>query len=363
MKNLQLSLSAKPHHYQIQIGEGTLSSPSNFKDLPFAHKVVIITNKSLAPLYLDSLKHSLQTANPQLTIIDFVLEDGESYKSFDSFQKIQSFLLQEQLKRNDGLIALGGGVIGDITGFCAATYQRGIAFVQIPTSLLAMVDSSIGGKTAINHPLGKNMIGAFHQPHKVVIDIHCLRSLPRREFAAGMAEIVKAAIIDSTDFFNWLESNVEDIKSFNPDFLIKMIEQACVIKAKIVQQDETEQGVRALLNLGHSFGHAIEKTLGYGQMLHGEAVAIGMVLASRLSQKLNLLTAAQAERVSQLLAAFELPIRLPKDLDVNAMVAAMGLDKKNLSKNPRLILPKKIGQVMISEKTSYRELADFLSQQ
>ena len=260
-----------------------------------------------------------------------------------------SHLLKNGHGRDSTLIALGGGVVGDITGFAAACYQRGINFIQIPTTLLAQVDSSVGGKTAVNHPLGKNMIGAFYQPKAVLIDIDTLSTLPQREFNAGMAEVIKYGILGDADFFNWLESNITLIKSADSKVLAQMVELCCACKADIVAADEKEGGIRALLNLGHTFGHAIEADQGYGKWLHGEAVATGMVLAAKLAVAMNLLEVSDLRRIELLISAFDLPLNAPDNMKYDEFICHMRRDKKNLAGKLRFIVPTAIGQSEIRD--------------
>ena len=271
-----------------------------------------------------------------------------------------SHLLANTHGRDTTLIALGGGVIGDITGFAAACYQRGVDFIQIPTTLLSQVDSSVGGKTAVNHPLGKNMIGAFYQPKAVFIDIDSLQTLPEREFSAGMAEVIKYGILGDGEFFHWLEQNTQAIQAAESDVLITMIERCCQCKADIVSADETEAGVRALLNLGHTFGHAIEAEQGYGVWLHGEAVATGMVLAAKLAVAMNLLEASELRRIEQLLAAFNLPLQAPENMGFNEFIKHMRRDKKNIGGKLRLIIPTAIGQSEMRDDISEDMLQQIL---
>lgn len=303
-------------------------------------RVCIVSNDVVHPLYAQILKNKLS----DFQVDEVILPDGEAEKSLANFDKIMSHLLANGHGRDSTLIALGGGVIGDITGFAAACYQRGIDFIQVPTTLLSQVDSSVGGKTAVNHPLGKNMIGAFYQPKAVVIDIDTLKSLPKREFSAGMAEVIKYGILGNSEFFTWLELHSEQIKSGEHDTLIEMVESCCQCKADIVAADETEAGVRALLNLGHTFGHAIEAEQGYGKWLHGEAVATGMVLAARLAVAMNLLEVSELRRIEKLLIEFDLPLTAPENMGFNEFIKHMRRDKKNLAGILRLIIPTAIGQ-------------------
>ena len=280
-----------------------------------------------------------------LDCIPAVLElpDGEQYKSLATFNQIMDFLLEGNYARDVAIIALGGGVIGDLVGFAAACYQRGVEFVQIPTTLLAQVDSSVGGKTAVNHPLGKNMIGAFYQPQAVVIDIECLRTLPKREFAAGIAEIIKYGIIYDQAFFVWLEENLHKLYDLEEKALTYAIARCCEIKAEVVAKDEKESGIRALLNLGHTFGHAIEAELGYGNWLHGEAVASGTVMAAKTAEIQGLITEQQLERIITILKKEQLPVHTPDTMTFDDFIKHMMRDKKVLSGQLRLVLPTGIG--------------------
>ena len=325
--------------YPIYIDSGLVKNASLFSQHIKSKRVCIVSNDIVAPLYLDKVKAQLSAYQ----VDEVILADGEAEKSLANFDKIMSHLLTNFHGRDSTLIALGGGVIGDITGFAAACYQRGIDFIQVPTTLLSQVDSSVGGKTAVNHPLGKNMIGAFYQPQSVIIDIDSLSTLPVREFNAGMAEVIKYGILGDNKFFTWLENNIELIKAADHQTLIKMIETCCQCKADIVASDEKESGVRALLNLGHTFGHAIEAEQGYGQWLHGEAVATGMVLAAKLSVVMNLLEASDLRRIENLIKAFDLPLAAPENMDFDAFVRHMRRDKKNLAGKLRFIVPTAIG--------------------
>ncbi len=315
-------------------------------------KVCIVSNDVVAPLYIDKIKHSLAGFDVDVIII----KDGEAQKNLANFELIMSHLLANKHGRDTTLIALGGGVIGDITGFAAACYQRGVDFIQIPTTVLSQVDSSVGGKTAVNHPLGKNMIGAFYQPKAVIIDIDSLNTLPVREFNAGVSEVIKYGILGDIEFFDWLEQNKEAIKEQNPSILQQMIQRCCQAKADIVSEDERESGVRALLNLGHTFGHAIEAQMGYGVWLHGEAVATGMVQASRLAANLGYLTANDVDRIISLISYFDLPVEAPKEMTFEHFIEHMSRDKKNIDGNIRLIIPTAIGKTQIFDNISFEQL-------
>jgi 3-dehydroquinate synthase len=309
--------------------------------LKLSRHLVVITNDVVAPLYLEQVKNLFQ--NAKFSVDCVVLPDGEGHKSSTSLDAIYTHMLEHNCDRDTTIVALGGGVIGDMAGFAAATYMRGIPFIQIPTTLLAQVDSSVGGKTAINHPLGKNMIGAFYQPLKVVIDVSTLGSLDERHFRAGVAEVIKYGVIADADFFSWLEQNAERILEKDPQALEYAIKVCCRIKADIVAQDETEHSIRALLNFGHTFGHAIEQLSGYGHVLHGEAVAVGMAVATRISALRGLCSAADVARVDNVLLQCGLDIRVPCDFTPQEYVCAMMRDKKVSSGTLRMVLNHGVG--------------------
>ena len=336
----RLNVELADRSYPISIGSGLLAQRDLFTQAIRGRRVMIVTNETVAPLYLERLQQTLDGYQLDACI----LPDGEAYKTLDSFGRIMTALLEGGHGRDTTVIALGGGVIGDLAGFAAASYQRGVAFIQIPTTLLSQVDSSVGGKTGVNHPLGKNMIGAFYQPKAVIIDTDCLVTLPRRELSAGLAEVIKYGIIWDAEFFAWLENNISGLLALNTSLLIQAILRCCSIKADVVSQDETENGVRALLNLGHTFGHAIESEQGYGNWLHGEAVAAGTVLAAQTALQLGLLNQAQVARIGALLLAAELPLSAPADMDFPVFMRHMMRDKKVLAGKLRLILPTNIGQ-------------------
>lgn len=336
----RLNVELADRSYPISIGSGLLAQRDLFTQAIRGRRVMIVTNETVAPLYLERLQQTLDGYQLDACI----LPDGEVYKTLDSFGRIMTALLEGGHGRDTTVIALGGGVIGDLAGFAAASYQRGVAFIQIPTTLLSQVDSSVGGKTGVNHPLGKNMIGAFYQPKAVIIDTDCLVTLPRRELSAGLAEVIKYGIIWDAEFFAWLENNISGLLALNTSLLIQAILRCCSIKADVVSQDETENGVRALLNLGHTFGHAIESEQGYGNWLHGEAVAAGTVLAAQTALQLGLLNQAQVLRIGALLLAAELPLSAPADMDFPVFMRHMMRDKKVLAGKLRLILPTNIGQ-------------------
>ncbi|MDO4434661.1 MAG: 3-dehydroquinate synthase [Alysiella sp.] len=339
-----LTVAAASHAYPIYIGSRLLSQFECFK--PHLHqKAVIVSNQTVADIYAGSLKQLLDKNGIEYSCM--VLPDGEQHKNHESLNQIYTTLLQQRADRKTTLIALGGGVIGDMAGFAAATYQRGMPFIQIPTTLLAQVDSSVGGKTAINHPLGKNMIGAFYQPQAVIADIDVLHTLPERELSAGLAEVIKYALLGDVDFLLWLEHNMAKLMQRDADALTYAIRHCCRMKADIVARDETEQNVRALLNLGHTFGHAIETELGYGVWLHGEAVAAGMVLACHLSEQMGLIGRQDTERVQVLLRQAALP-DVPPKFAWEKWLANMSRDKKVQNGTLRFVTLKKLGQAQIS---------------
>ncbi len=295
--------------YPILVGQGLLSAPSTWGDLPKASAAMIVTNDVVGPLYAQQLAAAI--APHYKAVHTVVLPDGEAQKTWGSLNLIFDALLANGCDRKTVLFALGGGVVGDMTGFAAACYMRGVPFVQVPTTLLAQVDSSVGGKTAINHPLGKNMIGAFYQPARVVCDLDTLATLPPRELSAGLAEVIKYGPIYDLAFLDWIEAHLPDLVAAQPMALAHAVRRSCEIKAEVVGQDERESGLRAILNFGHTFGHAIEAGMGYGAWLHGEAVGCGMVMASDLSRRMGLLSASNAERLKCLVQAAGLPVRAP----------------------------------------------------
>ncbi|UXK08944.1 3-dehydroquinate synthase [Shewanella putrefaciens] len=339
MKQIQVDLGERS--YPIYIGQNLMNDSEALSRYLFKKRILIVTNETVAPLYLNQIQEVMVSFGEVESVI---LPDGEQFKDLTHLDAIFTALLQRNYGRDSVLVALGGGVIGDMTGFAAACYQRGIDFIQIPTTLLSQVDSSVGGKTAVNHPLGKNMIGAFYQPQLVLIDTQCLHTLPAREFAAGMAEVIKYGIMWDGEFFQWLENNVQALKRLETEALVYAISCCCEIKADVVSQDETEQGVRALLNLGHTFGHAIEAEMGYGNWLHGEAVAAGTVLAAQTARSLGLIDESIVCRIVQLLQAFDLPVSAPESMDFDSFIQHMRRDKKVLGGQIRLVLPTGIGQ-------------------
>jgi len=357
MPSIQVELGERSYPIAIEAG--------SFKDAGFllsaikGSQVVIVTNDVVAPLYLEQLKSLLAHSNKAIHTV--ILPDGEAHKTLASYEIVLSELLAKRISRDACLIALGGGVIGDLTGFVAASYQRGVDFIQIPTTLLSQVDSSVGGKTAVNHPLGKNMIGAFYQPKAVLIDPISLTTLPENEFAAGMAEVIKYGIIYDAEFFEWLSANKAEIAAKDLGVLSYMIANCCQVKADIVNQDEKEHGIRALLNLGHTFGHAIEAEMGYGTWLHGEAVAAGTVLACRLSVMREQMQVSELRRVEALLAYFGLPVQGPNNMNADSYITHMQRDKKVLSGTMRFILPIGIGKAQVVSDVTQQELSELLN--
>ena len=324
-----LTIALGERSYPIQIGCGLLADAASFVDLPSASAALIVSNSTVAPLYAQALRVALQQHYAQVHSV--VLPDGEAYKDWQTLNLIFDALLQNSCDRKTVLFALGGGVVGDMTGFAAASYMRGVPFVQIPTTLLAQVDSSVGGKTGINHPLGKNMVGAFYQPQRVLCDLDTLQTLPAREVSAGLAEVIKYGPIADMAFLDWIETHIDALVARDVHALAHAVRRSCEIKAQVVSQDEREGGLRAILNFGHTFGHAIEAGLGYGDWLHGEAVGCGMVMAAHLSQALGLVDEAFVLRLTRLIAAAGLPVRGPVlDATDNAgrYLALMRVDKK-----------------------------------
>jgi 3-dehydroquinate synthase len=333
--------------YPIAIGAGLLDDGARLARALAGRHVLVVSNDVVAPIYLDRVRAALASAGGDLRVASVSLADGEAHKTLESAARIFAALAELKANRDATIVALGGGVIGDLAGFAAACWMRGIAFVQLPTTLLAMVDSSVGGKTAVDLPQGKNLVGAFHQPRAVIADTDVLSTLPTRELRAGFAEVIKYGALGDAAFFSWLEENAHALVAKDAAALSHAILRCCAQKAGIVARDETEQGERALLNLGHTFGHALETLTGYGALLHGEAIAIGMMLAARLSATLGRAPEADTLRLARLLDRFGLPTSLPAGVDAERMIEAMRLDKKNLSGQLRLILWRGIGQAEI----------------
>lgn len=355
MQTLNMELGDRS--YPIHIGAGLLARAELIVERLRKKKVAIITNATVAPLYLAPFKRALEARGVE--VVPITLPDGESHKNWETLNRIFDALLEHRCERGTTLIALGGGVVGDLAGFAAAAFLRGVPYIQVPTTLLAQVDSAVGGKTAINHPLGKNLIGAFYQPRAVITDTDTLATLPARELAAGLAEVVKYGLIRDPALFEWLENNMTRLVKREAEPLAHAIERSCAIKAEIVTLDEREDGVRALLNFGHTFGHAIEAGMGYGAWLHGEAVAAGMVLAARLSQRLGLISAQDVARVSTLLTSAGLPVAAP-DFGLERYLELMGHDKKVEGGRIRFVLLKRIGEAFVTDQVTGEALAHIL---
>ena len=343
MKKIIVNLNKRS--YPIFIGKNILSNKSLFNKVN-KKNLVLITNKKIEKLHISKIKNALIKKNK------IIISDGEKYKNQDSITKIYNYLLKNKYSRDSCIIAFGGGVIGDMAGFAAATYQRGIDFIQVPTTLLSMVDSSVGGKTGINHLLGKNMIGSFHQPIAVIIDTEILKTLSKRQFNAGMSEVIKYGIIKDKNFFDWIVKNTDEIKAQDPKSIIKIVKRSCEIKAEIVALDEKEKNIRALLNLGHTFGHAIENYLGYGKWLHGEAIACGFLIASSVAIQKNTMNISEYNKIKALLKAFSLPTKLPENINIENLFKIMSLDKKVKNNKMVYVLPKNIGNAYITNKIS-----------
>lgn len=350
MRTLRLDLGERS--YPIYIGSGLLPDSRLFTPHILGRQVLVVSNVTVAPLYRERLESALQG----FTLRSISLPDGEAYKTLDTLNLVYDALLESRFNRRCTLIALGGGVVGDICGFAAASYQRGVDFIQVPTTLLSQVDSSVGGKTGVNHRLGKNMIGAFHQPNAVVIDTDTLDTLPDRELSAGLAEVIKYGLIREPEFFDWLEANMDRLLARDPDALGYAIERSCRCKAEVVAADERESGQRALLNLGHTFGHAIETGMGYGVWLHGEAVGTGMLLAAELSARQGWLGAADVDRIRRLLERARLPITVPPQMDPERFLELMAVDKKVLDGGLRLVLLQAIGTAVVTDDFDPRRL-------
>ena len=357
MKTIKIDLGSRS--YPIFIGQKLFKENNLIAEYIKNKRVAIVTNTTIEALYLDEIKKLVKHQE----ILSIVLPDGEQYKNQESLTYIYDQLLSNKYGRDSLLIALGGGVIGDITGYAAATYMRGIDFIQVPTTLLSQVDSSVGGKTGINHSLGKNMIGAFYQPKCVLINIDVLKTLPDRELRAGLAEVIKYGLIRDKSFFEWLEKEMHALLEKNPESLMHLISVSCENKAQVVSEDEFEsqKGIRATLNFGHTFGHAIENVMGYGNWLHGEAVACGMVMAAYMSMELGLLTPVDFDRIKSLIGSAELPSN-PPDIKPTQFLDLMQSDKKTLNGQINLILLKGIGHAFITNEYSQSVLLKTISQ-
>lgn len=351
MHTIRVALAERS--YTISIGSGVLGKINAAINIPAGGNALIISNETVAPLYLQALKDSLAGTE----IHTLVLPDGEQFKTLEYWSQIIDKLVEIRATRDITLVTLGGGVIGDLAGYAAACYMRGVRFIQVPTSLLAQVDASVGGKTGFNHAQGKNLVGAFHQPASVLVDIETLKTLPGREFSAGMAEVVKIAAIRDAEFLNWLERNSKNINAREPAVLISMIQRSILNKADVVAGDEREAGDRALLNFGHSFAHALETLTGYKRYLHGEAVAIGMLVAARLSEQRGLCAPGLSDRLGKLLQSFGLPIDMPDHAHPDEILALMKLDKKVIAGSYRLILLKTAGRGCIDSNSNDEQIA------
>jgi 3-dehydroquinate synthase len=343
--------------YPVYIGRDLLADSGLLAQHIAGSQVVIVSNETVAPLYVERVRSAL---GARQLITEVVLPDGEQYKTLDTLSGIFDRVMADKHNRSTTFVAVGGGVVGDITGFAAACYQRGVNFIQVPTTVLAQVDSSVGGKTGVNHPLGKNMIGAFYQPRAVLIDINTLQTLPARELSAGLAEVVKYGLISDQSFYRWLQEHMPRLLAREEAALAEAIERSCSIKAEVVAADEREGGIRAILNLGHTFGHAIETGQGYGQWLHGEAVATGMLLALELSARRGWIAASEVDDFRELLLGMHLPVRTPENMDAEAFLALMSRDKKVIDGRLRLVLLQDIGAACIVDDTTERELCDLL---
>jgi 3-dehydroquinate synthase len=360
MHTLQVELGERS--YPIRIGAGMLDRRDAFADVAFGRHVLLVTDSNVAPLYAERIRRILP-GNHEAAL--HVLPAGEQHKTLASCATIFAALADMQASRDALVIALGGGVVGDMAGFAAACWMRGVRCLQIPTTLLAMVDSSVGGKTAVDLPQGKNLVGAFHQPCAVAIDTDLLATLPARELSAGLAEVVKYGALGDARFFGWIEQHADALMAGDAETLAEAVRRSCAHKARVVAEDETEQGARALLNFGHTFGHAIESETGYGALLHGEAVAIGMMLAARLSSELGQAPLLDAARLAALLERLELPVAIPSriaaTLKPSALLARMRLDKKNVSGRLRLILWQRIGHAFVAEDVDSHHVLELLT--
>ncbi len=353
-----LSVDLGDRSYPIFIGTDLIGNRDFYRPHISGRQVMVVSNETIAPLYMHKV---LSALGDDYRVQQVILPDGEKYKTLDVLNRIYTGLLEARFDRGCTLIALGGGVVGDMTGYAAASYQRGVNFIQVPTTLLSQVDSSVGGKTGVNHALGKNMIGAFHQPQSVIIDTTTLDSLPDRELSAGLAEVIKYGLIDDADFFTWLQDSIDALLARDAAALAYAIERSCADKARVVAADEKEAGQRALLNLGHTFGHAIETGMGYGEWLHGEAVGAGMVMAAALSQRMGWLNSAEYRRVEALIARAGLPTRPPQQLTPERFSELMAVDKKVLDGQLRLVLMKGIGDSLISTDFNPDKLIETLN--
>ncbi len=353
---IELNVDLGDRDYPIFIGQGLLSNPALFEPYIAGKKVMIVTNETVGPLYEQQVRKALSN----FEVDTVTLPDGESFKNWETLNLIFDALLEKQHSRKTTIVALGGGVVGDMAGFAAASYQRGIDFVQVPTTLLSQVDSSVGGKTGINHPLGKNMIGAFYQPKCVVIDTLTLQTLEDKEVSAGLAEVIKYGLIRKPEFFVWLEQNIEALMRLDSESLAYAIKESCACKAEVVELDEKEGGLRAILNLGHTFGHAIETFSGYGSWLHGEAVAAGTVMAARLSLLEGWITSEDFDRIQGILQKANLPVLGPEGMLKDEYLRLMSVDKKVIDGTLRLVLLKHIGDAVVTSEFKQENLLKVL---
>jgi len=354
---LNVDLGARS--YPIYIGSGIVADSELLNRHIHGQSALVVSNETVAPLYLDAVTASLDAAG--IRHDKLVLEDGEKYKTLNTVSRIIDLLLQNRHDRRTTLIALGGGVIGDITGFAASIYQRGVNFIQVPTTLLSQVDSSVGGKTGVNHPLGKNMIGAFYQPQSVIADIDTLKTLPARELSAGLAEVIKYGLIYDAEFFAWLETNIAGLIGLDSNLLAQAVLVSCETKARVVEQDERESGLRAILNLGHTFGHAIETVMGYGNWLHGEAVSAGMMMAIDLSIREGWIDESVRERSRALLEQAALPVAPPPEMTAEQFLDAMAIDKKTIGGRINLVLLHALGEAFVTSEYQREKLLDTLA--
>lgn len=352
----ELTVELGDRSYPILIGSGLLGS-CDLSAYVAGSQVMLVSNETVAPLYLDAARGNF----PGKVVDSVILPDGEEYKDWQTLNRIFDGLLQQRHSRRTTLVALGGGVVGDMTGFAAACYQRGVPFIQIPTTLLSQVDSSVGGKTGINHPLGKNMIGAFHQPRAVLIDTDSLRTLPAREVSAGLAEVIKYGLIRDREFLAWLEAHMDALLTLEPSLVSEAIYRSCACKADVVAADELEGGLRAILNLGHTFGHAIETFAGYGNWLHGEAVGTGMIMAADLSVRAGMIGADDLQRVIRLVRRAGLPEQPPEGMSPDDFMRLMAVDKKNVDGQLRLVLLQSLGNAVVTADFRPEHLAATLS--
>ena len=358
MKTVNVDLGDRS--YPIYIGESLFEQPELLTRHVHGKQVMVVTNETIAPLYLAAIESMLATADVQVDAV--VLPDGEKYKTLETVNLIFDALLEKGHNRTTTLIALGGGVIGDMCGFAAASYQRGVNFVQVPTTLLSQVDSSVGGKTGVNHPLGKNMIGAFYQPQAVLINTDTLITLPPRELSAGMAEVIKYGLIADKSFYDWIDANIDGLMAGDSELLAEAIRVSCECKADVVAQDEREGGIRAILNLGHTFGHAIEAHQGYGNWLHGEAVGTGMLMAADYGCRSGALTNAEVADLKAMLVKAGLPVAAPSDMSIEDFLSRMQIDKKVLDGRIRLVLLQSIGNAFVTSDVDQQLLRQTLQQ-